>query len=642
MNGYAVFLLVIGIAVSEVESNPGSDSNASRTLIHLLDYLAQDYGGAVSGGLVIDSTEYEEQKEFASKAVRIHSKLPGLPDVAATGAQVARLEKMIESKADADSVGFQARALRQSILSASGLATSPLEWPNQIRGKERFAQNCAVCHGPGGRGDGPGGAALQPPPANFHDRERMSQLSPFQVFNTIRLGVEGTGMPAFKEWPDRDLWDLAFYVLSLRYEVDSAWKEPQPAGTVSINLHRLSVSSDNELKALLGSDGDTSIIAALRLRSGEPGPSAFRFLDAAEEKLDEAVAEYRAGHVDKADNAALMAYLEGVEPLEPRLRALNPELVPKLERVMGAVRRSIQSRESTGKLEADVESAKVVLLKARDSLGGKSIPPWAAFLMAAGILLREGFEALLIILAILGVVRAAGSPRAAWYVHGGWISAVLAGFLAWFFSGWLVRLSGAGRELTEGLGSLIAVAVLLYMGFWMHSKTEIRRWRAFVDEKIKDLLKRRNLLALGAFSFLVSFREAMETVLFLSALNVEGSGGGKPILLGVLVALGVTLLVAWSFLKASRKIPLRLFFLVSSFMMGVLAIILAGKGLHALQEAGILKATLMPLDFGIDLIGFYPTYETLMAQIITFFVAFLLLFPKECSRMRMPGSQGDS
>lgn len=479
MNGYAVFLLVIGIAVSEVESNPGSDSNASRTLIHLLDYLAQDYGGAVSGGLVIDSGEYDEQKEFASKAVRIHSRLPGLPDAAATGAQVARLEKMIESKADADSVGFQARALRQSILSASGLATSPLEWPNQIRGKERFAQNCAVCHGPGGRGDGPGGAALQPPPANFQDRERMSQLSPFQIFNTIRLGVEGTGMPAFKEWPDRDLWDLAFYVLSLRYEVDSAWKEPQPAGTVSIDLHRLSVSSDNELKALLGSDGDTSIIAALRLRSGEPGPSAFRSLDAAEEKLDEAVAEYRAGHVDKADNAALMAYLEGVEPLEPRLRALNPELVPKLERVMGAVRRSIQSRESTGKLEADVESAKVVLLKARDSLGGKSIPPWAAFLMAAGILLREGFEALLIILAILGLVRAAGSPRAAWYVHGGWISAVLAGFLAWFFSGWLVRLSGAGRELTEGLGSLIAVAVLLYMGFWMHSKTEIRRWKAF-------------------------------------------------------------------------------------------------------------------------------------------------------------------
>jgi high-affinity iron transporter len=49
------------------------------------------------------------------------------------------------------------------------------------------------------------------------------------------------------------------------------------------------------------------------------------------------------------------------------------------------------------------------------------------------------------------------------------------GGLVWIFSGWILTISGAGRELMEGITSLVAVLVLLYVGFWLHSKTEIHR-----------------------------------------------------------------------------------------------------------------------------------------------------------------------
>ena len=61
-----------------------------------------------------------------------------------------------------------------------------------------FHQRCELCHGPSGMGDGPGGAALNPKPRNFHDAAYMSKLTDDQIFNTIMNGKAGTGMPPWK------------------------------------------------------------------------------------------------------------------------------------------------------------------------------------------------------------------------------------------------------------------------------------------------------------------------------------------------------------------------------------------------------------------------------------------------------------
>lgn len=250
-----------------------------------------------------------------------------------------------------------------------------------------------------------------------------------------------------------------------------------------------------------------------------------------------------------------------------------------------------------------------------------------------GILLRESFEALLVIIAILGVIKATKTRKAAQYVHGGWFAAVLAGFAAWSFSGWLELLSGSGREFTESISSLFAVAVLLYMGFWMHGKSEIGKWTAFINSRVNAVLNGKSLIGLGFFSFIVVFREAFETVLFLSALNMEGDSAGIPILGGVLAAVGLTILVAWFFLRASARLPVRLFFSVSSFVMAFLAVVLAGKGIHALQEAGHMGVTSLPWSFRFEFLGIFPTYETAVSQGLILLICVAMLRRKGKNRV---------
>ncbi|HEV8480135.1 MAG TPA: cytochrome c [Candidatus Eisenbacteria bacterium] len=65
-------------------------------------------------------------------------------------------------------------------------------------GEKVFHERCELCHGPNGMGDGPGGAALNPKPRNFHDTAYMKTLSDDQIFTTIMNGKAGTGMPPWK------------------------------------------------------------------------------------------------------------------------------------------------------------------------------------------------------------------------------------------------------------------------------------------------------------------------------------------------------------------------------------------------------------------------------------------------------------
>ncbi len=68
---------------------------------------------------------------------------------------------------------------------------------------------CANCHGQTGGGDGPLAAGLNPPPRNFQDGQFWAQHKEGEVFWTIKHGVQGTAMPAFKGvLTDKEIWSL--------------------------------------------------------------------------------------------------------------------------------------------------------------------------------------------------------------------------------------------------------------------------------------------------------------------------------------------------------------------------------------------------------------------------------------------------
>ncbi len=83
------------------------------------------------------------------------------------------------------------------------------------KGKEIFNVQCAVCHGASGKGDGPGGVALNPKPRDFTSGYWKFGGAPSQVFHTITNGSPGTSMAGFGSVPVADRWALVAFVRSL-------------------------------------------------------------------------------------------------------------------------------------------------------------------------------------------------------------------------------------------------------------------------------------------------------------------------------------------------------------------------------------------------------------------------------------------
>jgi high-affinity iron transporter len=616
-------ILSIFVCVSFTVSAQAATADQTKTprfVVHLLDYLAKDYGGAVGENHnVLSQSEYNEQKEFVESAVKTNEELVETKSNPAIAIDLAKLQSLIGNKESKDQVATLSRAIQKSIIEAAHLEVFPSRWPDLKQGQALYTQNCVSCHGDHGRGDGPAAATLNPKPANFNDSGLMNSLAPFDAFNTIRLGVPGTPMPPFQSLSDEDIWNLSFYINSIRYEGKTAEFPEGWSPSNQETLKKVASLSNDSLKNLIPGDDSTKDKTLVALRTYSSSDDQNGFLALAKAKLKEASDEYKTGNLESAKALALQAYLEGIEPVEARIRASDSDAVSALEGKMAGVRATIEGKKDLSEVEEAIQAANAQIDVSAKIIEHKEMSPLVAFLAAFAILLREGFEAVLIILALLGIIRAAGSKQAARYVHGGWLTALGCGAVAWIFSGWVMQMSGAGREMLEGATSLFAVAVLLYVGFWLHRQSEIGRWTEFLNVKVKGFLHGKNLLGLAVISFMAVFREAFEVVLFLRAIWQEaGSAGQTAMFLGVISALVLVIGLSWIALNLSKRLPLRQLFTVSSVLMLALSTILIGKGLHSIQETGLLRVTSAPLNLHWELFGIYPTLETLVGQIIVF------------------------
>ncbi len=231
------------------------------------------------------------------------------------------------------------------------------------------------------------------------------------------------------------------------------------------------------------------------------------------------------------------------------------------------------------------------------------------------ILLREGMEALLIVVAMIAFLRKAERTDVLPYVHAGWISALAAGALTWAAATYLISISGASRELTEGFGSLVSAVVLISVGVWMHGKGQADAWQAYIRDKLSVTLSKTSAWFLFLLAFIVVYREVFETILFYVALWSQG--GGQAMLAGAGVASVALAVVAWALLNFSKRLPISKFFSYSSILIAILAVVLAGKGVAALQEAGLLDIRPLATIPRIELLGVFPTLEGLVVQLLT-------------------------
>ncbi|MDH5449138.1 MAG: FTR1 family protein [Candidatus Bathyarchaeota archaeon] len=193
---------------------------------------------------------------------------------------------------------------------------------------------------------------------------------------------------------------------------------------------------------------------------------------------------------------------------------------------------------------------------------------------------REALEAALItamIMAYLARTNRNQLVRYAWYgVSLAVASSLASGTFIWFIYG---GLSGAMKALFEGSAALLAVFVLSSMIYWMASKG--KELRKEVEKRVKEIVTRGATLALTSFSFIVVFREGLETVLFLTPFLVDDAGGT---LVGAFLGITVALVLAYAIFILGMKINIRKFFYFTSILMVLLAGGLAGYGVHELVE----------------------------------------------------------
>lgn len=622
---YRTLALLLGSCVS-ITAHPSStelpDQAKAKQVWQLLDYMAVDYAGAVSRGTVVKDSEYAEMQEFAAEAERQVGELPHGQALNRLKQQASQLRNAVASKAEAASVAEQARGLAAAVLQAYPFPVSPATAPDLRRGAQLFQAQCAMCHGPQGHGDGPLAATLNPRPIALADRDRAAQRSLFALYQIIGGGVKGTAMPSFRALSDDDRWALAFFVGTLAYSDDvraagsKVWQANAEARQAITGLDALTQTSECALAARLGDEKAAEVIAFLRsnpqaLASARAGSTSI-----AKAKLSESLAALERGDRAAATKLALSAYLDGFEPVEPALAARNRALFEKIESAMTAYRAHVAS-SSVEDVRAAEQSLQALLDEADAALAPGHADAAATFIGALTILLREGLEALLVVVAIVAFLKKAERRETLVYVHSGWIAALAAGGVTWGIATYLVDVSGASRELTEGFSSLFAAVVLLSVGIWMHQKSVAGRWQVFLKQKMSAALSHRTAWFLFSLAFVAVYREVFETVLFYAALWTEGNGW--PLLAGLGAGASILGIIAVLLLRTSARLPIGKFFAASSALVAILAVVLAGKGIAALQEAGWLHTSPAPIP-RIDVLGIYPSMQTLLAQTAVLFV----------------------
>jgi high-affinity iron transporter len=639
---YFLFILILfNCAItSEAQTSEKSLNRNARTLINLLDYVSQDYANAVKDGKIINANEYSEMLDFTGQAINLFDSVSRETEIVnkdAIAKQLSQVLIFIKQKKDKQLVALNAKQIKKQVLALHLVDLSPQQYPDISEGRKLYSVSCQSCHGAGGAGDGPLSASFTPRPVSFLNDSLMQFIPPMQVFNTARLGVKGTGMRAFDELSDKQLWEIAFYIKSLPFQnklsdnsdsLEKLYKQFQPG----ISLSDISQLSDKELQERLTTDKSGLTLASIRLH--HPSKNENNSLSIALSYLDDALTLYKNNRPADAEQKAVYGYLEGVEPVEQQLIAIDASIVPELENKMNAVRSAIKTNKPFTEVEQKIGDAKASVNKAMVLMDGQTYSFWFSFLIASSILLREGLEALLIIITILSLLKSLKANDAIKWVHFGWLTAVAIGIVSWFLTGWLISFGAEYREAMEAIGSLSAVVILVYVGFWLHNKTEAKKWKQFVEVRITKMIDNKKMIGLAFISFIVVFREAFESVLFLSSLQLQVDEGSKNgIWMGALSAIIVVVVLSKLLLQFSVKIPIQKLFKYSSFVILILAVVLAGQGVHAFQEGGWLSVTGIPINFHSNVLGIYPTLETYVAQLIILLISISILYLRKLTVM---------
>lgn len=644
LNHSIAFLALLGTPPAEGPQEP-----PAKRLSAIVGVAVEEYAkGVDSKGQLISSTELEEATGFLRDAKDVARRL-----TSANADAVRVLIDSLSAAAARRATPAELSAIHikfMKTLGAEGALDFPKKLPTFAQGKAIFEQNCITCHGATGAGDGPQAAAITPRPAAIGVSVTMHDVTPALMYRIVSVGVQGTMMPAWgsRLSPD-ERWAVVQYVNSLRARdvertagaslLAGLCKEcngPRPPAAKDFAWQ--AEHSDDDIAALIKTDDPATgikdgskftpdqisgTIAALRASPvlGEAAAAvASTPADSADPRnaarqtlrlIDDALAAAKEGKPSDAGDLAFDAYI-AFEPLEGPARMRNPGLIASMERYFADFKGAVKAKDLAAAAAArnNIEQGMPAVLE----LAGPTTTAWGVFLESFLIIVREGFEAILVLGAVVAFLIKTGNRARLKDIWIGSIAGLVASAALAVILRTVLAAVPASRDVIEGATMLVAVVVLFSVSYWLFSKIEGAKWQKFIKDKVNSALSEGGSYALAFVAFLAVFREGAETALFYQALFTRGVDVVMPVSLGLLVGFVSLAVIFTLFYRFGVKIPLRPFFAVTGGLLYYMALVFAGRGIKELQEGNVLSRTLIPGFPHVEMIGLYPTVETLIAQ----------------------------
>ncbi|MBZ7929672.1 FTR1 family protein [Campylobacter molothri] len=321
--------------------------------------------------------------------------------------------------------------------------------------------------------------------------------------------------------------------------------------------------------------------------------------------------------------------------MENKIGAVDSNLKLKIESLFSQSVALIKNSADKKELKATFDELEKFIQKGIDKIQDST--PYSLFIWALGIIIREGLEALIIVVAIVSYLVQSGNKNRLNIAYSALFTGIILSFITAFAVSWIFKENaGQSRELIEGITMLIAVLLLFYVGFWLLSNAQNKKWASFIKQGAIDAISNNSAKTLWITVFLAVYREGAETVLFYQALLFDAKTSTDLSAIFGGLGLGILILIVLYFLlKAGAiRIPVKQFFYITSYIIFYMVFVFTGKGIAELIEGKIILPSLIPINFEPILwLGIYPYYETLIPQFIVLILLIIgILMTKQISK----------
>lgn len=371
--------------------------------------------------------------------------------------------------------------------------------------------------------------------------------------------------------------------------------------------------------------------------SAKTDESDFDLINLTLDRMDAAISQ---GQWDAAEQARLETYAFLEFGPELKLNAFDPHLSLELE---GLIWYGAQGEKGMAALianHADRQEVRPTRLALDKSLAqaqatlGEDQSAVTAVVNGAILVFREGLEAVLILAAITASMLGAMAARKRAVLWGAALGLVLS-IVTWGVAQLVLGQLGQYGEKLEAVVGIIAIFVLLYvMNWFFHKVYWTEHIRKFHDRRRKlvgdtegeedEETEARvgfwsgQAVGFGLLGLSSVYREGFETVLFLQSLQLATDTW--TVVMGALLGLALTLVVAVITFKLQRKLPYKRMLIVTGVMLAVVLFVLVGNTVRSLQGIGWMPVT--PIDWEPPLwvgtwLGIFPSWQSLGLQILS-------------------------